>query len=195
MWWMLLSLAGAGNPCEDAEKAAELTAEVQALFDADKAEHEAPTDETEKNDAKRLKALSKLEKSGLCTVEDKLNAAYVLYRSRKADDLHRGHEYAIEAMNAHLHSAAWMSAISYDRWQVSQGLQQRYGSQFTVRPDGRTCMYPVAADATDAERKQYSLPPIQDAYRRVLDANNYTGDAATAASVEARRLFCDLRAW
>lgn len=195
MWMIMWGLVHAGNVCDDPEKAAEQSAEVQALFDADKAEHDSPTDQTEKNDAKRLKSLSKLEKSGLCTVEDKLNAAYVLYRSREVEDLHRGHEYAIEAMNAHLHSAAWMSAISYDRWQVSQGLQQRYGSQFTVRPDGRTCMYPVASDTSDAERKQYSLPPIQDAYRRALDANNYRGDAPTSANVEARRLFCDLRPW
>ncbi len=197
MVWMFgigLAMAG-GDPCEDAAKAGEAAAELAALVQAGKDDRTNKEPKLEKNDASRVKSAVKYQSAGLlCTAEDKLNAAYLIQWSMDSKTLEMGHNLAKEAMMAHVHTAPWLTALTYDRWQVSRGLEQRYASQM-VEQKGRICLYPVKADSTDDERKAYDMPPVADAYRRVLDANGFTQEPATAVAVTGKDLFCDLKAW
>jgi len=192
---VLASLALAGDVCADEAKAAEAEAELQALWEADQRDHEEGVDKLDKLDAKRAKEGAKYVKAGrVCTPKARYFAAALMARSRDADALMQSYELAKAAMMDGVEGAAWRTAVSYDLWQVSRGLEQRYASQM-VSQGGRVCLYPVMADSTDAERVQYGLPTLVDAYRRVLDANGFTREAATEASVGGKQLFCELKPW
>ncbi len=39
------------------------------------------------------------------------------------------------------------------------------------------------------------MPPVTDAYRRVLDANGFTDEPPTYETVYSKELLCDLKAW
>ena len=195
IWMLTMGLDMAGNPCADEAKASETAAELAALVQTGKDERTAKDDKLDKNDASRVKAAVKMNDSGqLCTPEDKLNAAFLIQWSMDSKTLEMGHNLAKEAMMAHVHTAPWLTALTYDRWQVSRGLEQRYASQMVANKKG-VCLYPVKTDSTDEERKAYDMPPIADAYRRVLDANGLTAEPATFEAVAGKELFCDLKAW
>ena len=180
-----------GDPCADEAAVAEASAQLKALHEADDADHKAPTTATEEAGDKRAKEVAKLVKKGLvCTPQDKWYAASVLRRSDKARDVATAFELAEASMMAHVHSGAWLTAMLFDLREVTLGQPQRYGSQMGKK-GAKTCLYPLATDATDAERAQYDMPPISDAYRRLLDANNLTQAPATWDAVDEADLWCE----
>ncbi|NCG20558.1 MAG: hypothetical protein GWP91_16235 [Rhodobacterales bacterium] len=196
IWMFAIGLAmAAGDPCDDATKANEAAAELAALVQTGKDERAATADKLDKNDAARVKSALKMKDSGLlCKPEDKLHAAFLIQWSMDSETLEIGHNLAKEAMMARVHTAPWLTALTYDRWQVSRGLEQRYASQMVSNKKG-VCLYPVKADSTDQERMAYDMPPVTDAYRRVLDANGFTDEPPTYETVYSKELFCDLKAW
>ena len=196
MIWMLIgsmALAG-GEPCSDAKKVADAAAELEEMFKADTADHEANVEKLDKLDAKRAKDAEKLAEYA-CEAQTRFWAGALMYRSREPEVLEKAYELGKAAMADHLNEGPWLTAVAYDKWQVSPGLEQRYATQMT-RVEGRGyCLYVVAADATDKERAAYGLPPIVDAYRRVLDANGMEKEDATAEAVARKKLWCDPEQW
>lgn len=193
--WLIgtLALAG-GDPCADAKKVDAAKAELKALFDADQADHEANVEKLEKLDAKRAKSAEKLAPYA-CEGQTRYWAGVLLYRSRDPGVLEQAYELGKAAMAEHLNEGPWLTAVSFDKWQISRGLEQRFATQMTTVAGRGACLYPVAADSTDQERATYGLPPLKDAFRRVLDANGYDKEPATAQAVEAKKLWCDPDQW
>ncbi len=192
-WWGALALAG-GDPCADPDRAAAAAAELKALYEADRADHEAGVDKLDKLDAKRVKAALKLAPAA-CTGEAKFHAGALLYRSRDPEILEQAYELGKAAMAERVREGPWLTAVAYDKWQISRGLPQRFATQMTTVEGRGACLYPVAEDSTDEERATYGLPPVADAYRRVLDANGFDREPATAEAVEAKKLWCDPEQW
>ena len=194
---LFTSLALAGDFCDDTEKVEELQAELQALWEADRADH------TESRDPGKLAKLDKSRSSDayklhtgekLCNAQSKFYAAALMVRSEQKKVLDVAYGVAKETMLEHVHGSAWLSAVAYDRRQVSQGLMQRYGTQLN-QINNKVCLYPVEEGVTDSERKTYDIPPIAETYRRVLDANGLTREAAVWESLDAHDLVCDLKVW
>lgn len=195
IWMVIASLALAGgDPCADGKKVADAKAELEAMYTADQADHEANVDKLDKLDAKRAKDAQKLA-AYACEAQTRFWAGALMYRSRDPEVLEVAYELGKAAMADHLNEGPWLTAVAYDKWQVSRGLEQRYATQMTTVEGRGACLYPVAADATDDERAAYGLPPISDAFRRVLDANGYDQEQATAEAIGRKKLWCDPEQW
>lgn len=104
--------------------------------------------------------------------------AYLLQHGETTEDYKRAHEYAKKAVNMGSNVSKWLYAATLDRWLVSQGKHQKYGTQFE-KVDGEWKMLPVDGTVTDEERALYYVPPLKDAlhhfqgkYKKPL-ANNH----------------------
>ena len=190
------TVATAADPCaRDSADMAKTSSELEQLYRATRADYESAHPDQTKRNKKRIKTVWKLRGKGhVCTPEDKMHASWVLSRSRDAEQAEVAFNYAKEAMMHHVDQARWLTAVSYDRWAVARGLEQRYGTQRAME-NGRLCIYPLKAGATDEERKQYGHAPIGEVYSAILKANDLEGHPPTADTLRQRGLFCDLESW
>ena len=56
----------------------------------------------------------------------------------------------------------WLYAATLDRYLLSQGKKQKFGSQF-IQKDDTWELAPLDNSITDEERAKYYVPPISDA--------------------------------
>ncbi len=189
------SAYGAKDPCaRDSDDMAATSGELLSLYQGTRKDYEEQAPDQDSNNKKRIKTVWKMHSAGhICTPLNMMHASWVLSRSRDVDQNAVAHEYAKEAMMHHVDEAAWLTAVSYDRWFVARGMEQRYGTQRSVE-NGRLCLYPLKDGATDQERQQYGHQPIAAVFKAILDANEETGPAI-AATLRQRNLFCDLKPW
>lgn len=192
--WILAAAFAGGDPCADAAKAQKAADELKALWQQDQADHEANVEGLAKLDKKRVKAAKKLAPMA-CTGEAKFWAGALLFRADDPELLEQAHELGKAAMMEHVRTGPWLTAVTFDKWQVLLNLPQRYATQMTNVEGRGACLYPVVPDSTDEERATYGLPPIADAFRRVLDANGLQQEPATADAVAAKKLWCDPSQW
>jgi len=195
---LLLSLAwpavaSASDTCDSrsAEQKAQVDQELLDYWKADKEDRENQDPETRKNDARRIKAVSKLvDKGWICSPLNAFHAAWVLQRSPDAAHARTAHALAKQAMEARIQNGEWLAAVTFDILQIRYGRPQRYGTQMTTLPDGELCLYPVDVMATDEERAQYRIRPLAETFRQVLDLNNLHGVPATRESLDLEKLWC-----
>jgi hypothetical protein len=195
MLLMTVALAG-GDPCAgDAEDLAAVSTELAEMWKADHAERDTGSADLEKNDATRIKTARKLMSKGeVCTPQDHYHASLLLFRSNKADDLSLAYNAAKEAMMHHVPSSPYVVAITFDKWRIARGLTQRYGTQLSTK-NGKYCIYEVMTEATNEERAQFGLDPIEKQYTAVLANSGFESDEPNAAAIHRRDLHCVLEAW
>jgi len=58
--------------------------------------------------------------------------AYLLHHGDIADDYKLAHEYASKAVAMGSRVTKWLFAATLDRWLVSQGKKQKYGTQYQI---------------------------------------------------------------
>ena len=198
---LILVLALTGNaqagkdPCtRDSDGMASTSSELMVLYQGTRKDYEEQTPDQDKNNKKRISTVWKMHNGGtICTPLNMMHASWVLSRSRDVEQNQVAHEYAKEAMAHHIDEAAWLTAVSYDRWFVARGMAQRYGTQRSVE-NGRLCLYPLKEGATDQERQQFGHQPIAAVYKAILDASDIK-EPPTEATLRQRNLFCDLKPW
>ncbi len=191
-----VALAKDGEGC--ARPPAELSqtsAALYAMFAADMADRSSHDPNTAKNDATRLSEVRRLSKDGqICSGLDNYHAAVVLLHSDLAADIARAYELAVSSMNHHVPQGPWAVANTFDRWRISRGLTQSYGTGTGI-VKGKPCMYPLDAAFTDDQRAQYDIEPVEKAIRRVLDAAGETSAPATWRELEKQGMVCKVEAW
>jgi len=67
--------------------------------------------------------------------------AYLLHHSDKSDDYKLAHEYASKAVAMGSRVTKWLFSATLDRWLVSQGKKQKYGTQYQMI-DGEKVYFP-----------------------------------------------------
>lgn len=71
----------------------------------------------------------------------------------------KAHEYARKAIKLGSKVTKWLFAASLDRWLVSQGKPQKFGTQFNTTT-GKICEYDQST--SDQERLEYGVPPLSE---------------------------------
>jgi hypothetical protein len=61
--------------------------------------------------------------------------------------------------------ARWLAAAAYDRWLMTGGLPQKYGTQYRFAK-GRWVLHEVDPTTSDGERARWDVPPLAEALRR-----------------------------
>lgn len=99
--------------------------------------------------------------------EDFYHAAVIYSRSNESEHLAMAHMLALQAaalgFNGHtgMPSPLFIAACARDKWLISVGLQQDFGTQFERDPEsGKMRQLPTNPRVTDAERDKWCVPPL-----------------------------------
>lgn len=141
---------------------------LEELYDADTQDRvsfdSAEIDEAtlKSRDAKRFQEVSSLLSKEEIDLSEIWNLHYlcVLHMHAPSTDpkiFEQAHEFAQQAVNMGSKVTRWLYAASLDRWLVSQGKLQKYGTQF----DSQTGeLLPTNASTSDEERASFGIPPL-----------------------------------
>jgi TonB family protein len=153
--------------------------ELATLYEQDQADRRG-TDWTgvDRRDAERRQRAREILDAGRArTGADFYHAAMVFQHGSDSADFRRAHELASRAERMGHAPARWLAAASLDRWLLSTGQPQRYGTQFN-EVDGRTWLSPMDTLAlTDAERSRAGARTL-DQTRAYLARVNGTAEGS-----------------
>lgn len=133
----------------------------------------------------RRVAVSRLLFEGAArTSDDFVHAAYVFQFSETEADLTRAHTLAIRATRFRLEHplAKWLAAATEDRLKMFRGEPQKFGTQFHAE-NGKWALYRVDPRTTDAERRQWGVRPLAEAFEHVAMLNAQRGQPDEPAEV------------
>ena len=154
--------------------------ELAVLYKADKQERiDQPKANTPEYKVMRARDLQRRERvmaiaaaNGLQTAEDYYHAAHIMNHGDTIDDARDAHLFALRASELGHRPARWLTAASYDRWQMYQGKPQKYGTNYVY--DGREDrLWDVDPTTTDEERARWDVPPLAEQLRKAQEANRY----------------------
>lgn len=102
---------------------------------------------------------------------ERVFGALLLLDSGEVPDLELAYVAAETAAAAGVEAARPVMAQAIDRALFLQGYAQKYGTQYVQDDEGRWQLYRVDEATTDAERAEYSVPPLSEALQRVAELN------------------------
>ena len=151
------------------------SAELRRLKDEDQADRQAKVIDWKvvtPRDRARLARVKELYATGaIRTGEDYYHAALVLQHSELTEDFLLAHEFCVAAMMLGKNDveSSSLGAAAEDRFLMTIGRGQRFGTQY--EPDGRGSLqlYRVEDGVTDELRKVMELPSLSDATARAAD--------------------------
>ena len=152
--------------------------DLAALYEQDRADHRqharAGTPEyraLRARDATRRTAVrALLSREPELGALDCHHAASIMNHGDDVDDLRIAHELALRSATLGHRPARWLAAATFDRWQMYQGLPQRYGTNY-VSDGARDRLWDVRPETTDEERAEWDVPPLADQLRKADEAN------------------------
>jgi len=121
--------------------------------------------EVDKRDGNRLRQVYKLIKSSKIDVSEIWNCHYLallLQHGNSSDDFKLAHKYAKKAVNMGSNVTKWLYAATLDRYLLSIGEKQKFGTQFDLSGD-EPKLAPYDDSITDLERADYGVAPIKKA--------------------------------
>ncbi len=118
-------------------------------------------------DKARLACVKELYAGGkLRTGADYYHAAMVLQHAAEPADYLLAHELCVVAISKGDKRAKWLAAASEDRFLMNIGRPQRFGTQYRADGGGQFRLYKVEDGVTDALRKEFDAPSLEEARKR-----------------------------
>jgi len=106
------------------------------------------------------------------TGADRYHAAMILQHAHDPDDYLLAHELCVVAIGLGEERAKWLVAASEDRYLMSLGRPQRFGTQYRADDSGADWyLYPADPGVSDAWRRAFNVPPLADAEARAAKMN------------------------
>lgn len=136
---------------------------MMQLFEADQADrkHNPPVDikQLASADSERRRIVDDMMRKGeLQTGLDFLDAAFIFQHGNQPNDFLLAHAFALSALQLGRADAGWIAAATLDRYLVSTGQPQIYGTQFESQ--GQAPLEPGLIP--DALRRQMNVPALAD---------------------------------
>lgn len=199
---LLVLTAFAGKPVDPVAYAASCEkkpteAEPVAAGLAELAEllRSSPVSNTSDEHDDRLKKARKLiGQKLLCTPESYRDAALALLPSTETKDLDLAAELARHAADQQVPNATFAFTNAFDRSLVSQGVAQKYGTQYG-QVSGRLCIYPIDPTFTDAQRAEWKVAPLTQTYTGFLQQQGFQGKSPDEVTLRALNLMCISEKW
>jgi hypothetical protein len=143
---------------------AEVTARLKRLFEADQAARHADPIDWERlsveDTQRRVEVLDYLAQGQLNIAESLYYAAFIFQHGNCPDHYQLAHQLAQRALDLGFDEARWIYAATLDRYLLSTGQPQKYGTQFLVQADGQMRLQPCDPTTTDEARARYHVPPL-----------------------------------
>lgn len=127
----------------------------QLLVDLD------PQKVSEEDTLRRIEVLDFIDNGEIHSGRNLIYAAFIFQHGDCSEHYQLANQLAQLAMDAGYLDARWMYAASLDRYLMSIGELQKYGTQYTW-VEGEYQLYPVDPTTTDEERAIYNVPPLSD---------------------------------
>lgn len=158
---------------------AEISQRMKELFDVDQSSrrgimsHKELWPKLEKEDqARRVEVMGYLRDGKLAAADDYYYAAMIFQHGNCAEHYKLSNQLAEKSMGMGNHDARWLYAASLDRYLMTLGKPQKFGTQY-VKDDknGKWELYSVDAATTDAERARYDVPPLAETQKQLERMN------------------------
>jgi hypothetical protein len=154
-------------------------AELARLFTEDQADRTPPAGkpidwvEVGKRDKARLARARELYRGDqLRAGADYYNAAMILQHGGEPADYVLAHELCVVAIAKGHERAKWLAAASEDRFLRSLERPQRFGTQYSSSgPNAPMRLAPVEDGVTDALRREFNAPTLEQAKAREAEMN------------------------
>jgi hypothetical protein len=154
--------------------------EIFDLFEEDQADR--PNDPNVKVDwaavvehdrAHRQRVRELIDARTLRVADDYYDAAMIFQHGDSAADFALAHQLCLKAseLDPTNRAARWLAAASQDRYLMTVGKPQLYGTQFKRDAGGPWYLYPVDPSTTDEERARWNVPPLSMMKKRAEALN------------------------
>lgn len=153
------------DACHDAREAylGTINRELYELFQADQADRQGDTDWSvvgPRDEARRARTLEIVNAGRLTARDDFIHAAFIFQHGADSTSYRRANELAMRAVAIDSTSmrARWIAAATKDRYLMSVGRAQIYGTQYTRGADGLWTQAPYDTTAiSDEERARWGV--------------------------------------
>ncbi len=165
--------------------------ELRELFEQDQADRQGGMHQgmAERDGQRRQRLAELMAGAALQDADDNWHAAMLLHHSGNLDDNWRAHELAKQGAALGHSGSRWLAAAAYDRWLVTQGKPQKFGTQFRMI-NGRLELSPIDPATTGAERAEWNVKPLAELRpgepSTLRPATPKPGPPATGVEVERR---------
>ncbi|MDQ5889513.1 MAG: hypothetical protein QG609_6 [Patescibacteria group bacterium] len=146
-----------------------ISSELKNLFDADQADRMALHEDLDnqelmqkmvENDSHRLQRAGEIYeqyKSGSLSLTngELVQLAFLFQHSRDTEDYWKAHELGESAGE----EGKWIAAAAEDRWLLSKGEKQKWGTQFLYGTEQAPMLSDEESGVTDEMRKERKIPP------------------------------------
>ncbi len=145
-------------------------AELQRLFKEDQADRSPPPSTPEawkavsaRDDQRRARVRELVAEGALKNGADFLAAAFIFQHGGTLEDYAMARRLGAEAARRGHPGGLWIAAAAWDRWLVSAGRPQRFGTQYQIDPRTKQArLSPVDPAVTDEERARWGFPPLAE---------------------------------
>ncbi len=110
----------------------------------------------------------------LITADDYANAASILQHGENSADYLQAQQLSLKAYELGHTEMRRHSALAEDRYLISIGQPQKYGTQFACEPETGWQISPVDPDITDEDRLQMDVEPLADMEAKIAELNKVT---------------------
>jgi hypothetical protein len=135
------------------------------LFSADQAARQLLVSDPQKlnsdDTTRREEVLGYILNGKIFTARDLVYAAFIFQHGDCSEHYRFANRLAQIAMDTGYSDARWIYAATLDRYLMSMGQPQKFGTQYTM-VNGEYQLYSVDSTTTDAEREKYNVPPLSE---------------------------------
>src|SRR5687768_11804150 len=143
-----------------------ISTRMKDFFESDQASREPgkinPNIESE-DLQRRVEVMGYLQRGLVKAAADLYYAAMIFQHGNCPEHYKLANLLAERAMRAGYRPARWLYAGSLDRYLVSTGQPQKYGTQYFQDSSGEWQLHPVDPQVSDEERRQYDVPSLDEA--------------------------------
>lgn len=120
----------------------------------------------QKDSKRREKTKELIQNGNLSSGLDYHHAALIFQHGETTEDYKLAHELAEKAVNLGDETAKWLYAATFDRWLISEGKPQKFGTQFKQNENDEWELgLPIDPEITDEERARWNCPPLAQALK------------------------------
>jgi hypothetical protein len=118
----------------------------------------------------------------LTTADDYANAAQILQHGSTADDYLQAQELSLTAYELGRVDMLRHSALAEDRYLITTGQPQKYGSQFVCEPDKGWQLQPIDSAITDEDRANVNIEPLSTMESKMDQLNEATNSQCSLSA-------------
>lgn len=170
---ILLAITLVQNSFAGENKKSAIASELETLYLEDQADRNASGSDIDwevvsmRDEQREIRVKELLALGSLGNGAEYYRAAMILQHASTPDDFLLAHDLCVIAISKGEQKAKWLAAASMDRFLLSIGRQQRFGTQFLSNKSYRPPhLAPVDPSVSDVLRQELDVPTLDNAKKK-----------------------------